>query len=647
MNLGQVVQDTILEESEAIRISKLVSEDQFLKEILKRYGGEVLEEIIGSYRNNYKKDKLSKKQINKSIQNLENDIGTNALPTTRKKVSRLITNLPRMLTENSPRSGILKRFYQGCLTNYFIKEELELQQLLLEIEDDAENVKKEIESTSPAAYVFSMIRQHRVKYMVSNQTLERLYNYWWLNRLDECDCFWQEDDPVTVLMGEIKAIKDLIKNISESESEDRAPVENLEKLKAEDIVQNEEFLNLKNRVAAIEKLNEDVSLSELGDFTSKVPELESLEGQIKTKLDSNGVASIVNEKIKASEASDATKLKNAQRILRNELKTEQESFENETISGFNLKIDQINDRITAAFDQANRNFLDINSQITLLPKNDCKQQPLAQEEVFVNAWLHYLSDKYEKAMTLDEVMILHSIFKSLSYVILREEALCKSWVEALGVEEQTAVEIVNPLWVNRLDWLGLSSHLEDSRDNLKLSFVSNFNTAIVDAYLIPTLTKWHSTSSKNYQKMFLLPLVGGEDGLDYKNVYSVAGEVPLSGFSGASLESDLSSKDSFRPGKYMPKVKYKTFLSWIEEEGLSDFRSVLIDIPRERDGIIIPESAYLNFQSLMVNLMKYFSRKESLNISLKICIEPFVRSHYGEEISSNYSDFVKEFLQHG
>ena len=303
----------------------------------------------------------------------------------------------------------------------------------------------------------------------------------------------------------------------------------------------------------------------------------------------------------------------------------------------------IDSKIREIVEDEKRKFFEIDFRPVWLEKAEGKRENIGQEPVFLSAWKAYLSSKYEIYLTDEQLVVAHCMLKTFSYSIFNEEKILQSWLEMLGVEENTFIESANPLWTRRLDWIGLSTHLEDQSHPRRFGIMREFDTAIVGAYLVPQLAKWNKSSIQENIHLYLVPAANSLDKLDYTEIVHLAPVYDMNIAGSCSLEKKIPA-NQFQLNKYIPRVQEKNLDSWIIRQSEILFREELIVVPSKNFQIDIPLELLDSFNALYPNLNVYLTEQSAKSVALKLTIGGYLTKRYGEEIGSSYVDFVMGYF---
>lgn len=631
MNLHDIIHNCPIEGAELERISTLIQNDENLKSILRKHSKDIWNKLFDKYQANLEKSNYDKKQRIRSLQGFEKDLGTNnSIP--EKKHLTIVSNLARDMKDKGRKGSFYRDFYIKTLLKHFC-EDPNFSKFLLEFEFDNS------QERYPTAEIVKAGIDHCIKYGFPKKTVHELYEYVHFERLvpeDEKTIF-EKHSKDDVLLDVFEDFKSKIQSLEKSISTIKLEMQEIKRSPPnENIIKHvqiehspipaSKFTEIETKIDSLSREIESIKKSTVtsGEFKREISRLE--ENFNKKNTDTN-------------EDIDDLRSKLTKEILRknNDLQIEiNEKYDN--------ALSELNLRLVKAIEENKKGFLRINEDTKLLSKVGEKFQNILKEPIFVHAWINYLSDKYEINLSLEEAVIYHSIFKSCNYIAVDDFLIVKSWIETLGSEDDTRIDSASPLWVNTLDWYGLLAHLENSNENYKIGILTNFDTALTESYLLPTLDKWFISGKKEKQKLFLVHSSGKEK-LTQPNIYSLVVKLPFGQARTESLAVDISSMDSFPLDKMMPKVKASTLLEWTQQVKDTSFRKAIVEIPKMKDGIHVPESCYLNFKRLYSNLSKFFSQKDSFKISIDSVVRPYLETTYGSERAQTILTFITQMAE--
>ena len=627
MKLQEIIKNSRFDDVEIERISALLQSDDNLKGIIKKYSRELWISYLENYQHKLEKNKLDKKQRHRSTQVMEMDIGTNnSIP--EKKHLTIVSNIARDIKDKDKKGDFYKSFYINALLKYF-SEEQGLYKFLSEYDLNFDN-------QIPTSEIIKTLLKNDISYGYSKKKVKEMYEYLHFERLssnDEKEIFLTNirEDKLLEIIEELK-IKmnsyetqfNLLKN--QKDINPSAPTE-----RVIEIVKNNDELNPK--IKGIEESIGSVS-----------KELEAIRKSTVTAGDFRRETSRLDESLNKKISDTQDDLESAKTKLLKEISKKNDELLQEVHEKYDQAFSELNLRLVKAIEENKKGFLRINEDTKILAKVGEKHQNITKEPIFIHAWLNYLSNKYDVNLSLEEAVIYHTVFKTCNYISVHDFILPKSWIEAMGFEEETRVDSASPLWVNTLDWYGLVTHLENTSDTFKVGVLTNFDVALTESYLFPTLDKWFISGKKEMQKLFLVSSVSKEK-IVQPGVYALVAKLPYGQAGEFSLINDISNMDSFQLDKAMPKVKTSVLLEWTLKSKEESFRRAIVEIPKDRDGVIVPDSCYLNFKRLYSNLCKYFSTSDSFKIAMDTIIRPYLMSSYGLEKAETTINFIYEMVE--
>lgn len=620
MKLLDLIEGNQIPEVELIRIHTKYESEKFFKDVVSRYSKPGWDWLQKEHDDKVDSRKLPKKLKVKYRDEWLKDLGVlNTTPSNRpSSVSSLI---PKHFGEKSVRGTNLQKFYIKCVL-LFIFENKELKRILTQECDLIKNEPTSKDGKVSTEVIFEWIlsqakqpiqpefglmyellhfeRMHvdREKSLFPTQERKKeeveVKDTDLMKRLSELEKDFNQIKKL-INSGEKEKESDLIKRVQDAEGRSLSFEKDMENLKG-----------LVGRISEVKKENSRIEEK----FTKKIHDVgESI------KEITNRQTKDFNKQLEAAKSNYDVVLAAA-------------------ISGQN-------ERLLNAIEENKKGFLRINEETKPFRKVSDKHQNIVKENIFISAWHNYLSKSYEINLTLEEAVIYHTLFKSCSYLVVEEFSIAKSWIEALGMEGEAKLDAASPLWVNTLDWYGLFCHLSKESPNLKIGVVTNFDVALTESYLFPTLEKWSWSGKNDNQKLFLVSSTDISR-VTVSNIFSAAISITEDSFSSASLKHDVSPKEPFLLDRYMPKVSSDTLSEWSRPSSFASLRRILVDIPKSKDNILVSEGCYKNFKSVYGNLLKYFTPKSAMSISLSATLEPFLRNNYGEERAINVISYIKE-----
>ncbi len=608
MKLGSFISDLPLSEEEFQRLASLLDSDKILLEILQKYGP---------------------LRVNKTRKVLAKEFKLKGINDPNLLMKRVIDFLKIGMIGDRRKNQYLREFYGYCFVSYLVDEKPKIQNYMKIAP---------IGSSSSTFDILKKMIDASEKVGVSLEDIYFLYKYWWFKRMspDEENTLFKEllvkkenhyskdsskevtEDYVNLVENKVnqysREIKNSIKELKKEIKALKGTDKETEK-KCKDLFKNIETINL--------------SLSE----TAKSQDLGAIKQGVK-KWD---------DKIRSLEHRIKKEIQDADRSFRSLVSSGQEEIQNKFLENTIEHQKLIDEKIKEVVENEKRKFFEVDFRPVWLEQVEGKREHIAQEEVFLGTWKDYLSSRYDIYLTDEQVVIYHTFLKCMNYSIFSELQILESWIEMLGFEEQTFVESTNPLWTRRLDWIGLSSHLEDQSKARKLGIMKDFDTAIVGAYLVPQISRWCGSSIQDSMHLFLIPSENNPDKMNFNEVVNIAGLFQKEFFPEVTSSRKLPNH-KFDLNKYMPRVQEKNFKKWILEPEETIFRKELVDTPEKSLEIKIPEEVLKNFNKLYINLKPYLIEASAKRVAISLSLEPYIRTCYGNEMLGKYIDFVMVFL---
>ena len=608
MKLGEYISDLPISEEELKRLKNLIENDEVIQNILNKYG---------PYRANKYRKYLAKEFKIKGI----NDV---------KLINKRVVKLLAIgMLGDKKRNVFLRDFYGYCFVGHLVDEKLTLQNYM-KVSNISSNLK--------TFEILSKMIDDSSKNGFKIEDVYFLYKYWWFKRMspEEENTLFKEflvekvnvesknstsevtKEYVNLVENKVNQYSKDIKNVIKELKKD------IKELKGSD---KELVSKYKEFIKSIEEINS--SLNE----TVKAQELGSIKQEVK-KWD---------DKIRSLEHRVKKDIQDVDKNFRNRVTVGKEEIQKKFLENSIEHQKLIDEKIKEVVENEKRKFFEVDFRPVWLEQVDGKREHIAQEEVFLGTWKDYLSSRYDIYLTDEQVVVYHTFLKCMNYSIFSELQILESWIEMLGFEEQTFVESTNPLWTRRLDWIGLSSHLEDQSKARKLGIMKDFDTAIVGAYLVPQISRWCGSSIQNSMHLFLIPSENNADKMNFNEVVSIAGLFQKE-FLPEMTSSRKLPNHKFDLNKYMPRVQEKNFKRWVLEPEETIFRKELVDTPEKSLGIKIPEEVLKNFNKLYINLKPYLIESSAKRVAISLSVEPYIRVCYGNEMLGKYIDFVMVFL---
>ncbi len=638
MKLIELILNSQITDDEALRLLNFLKQEEQYCVDLKKYSKFAFEKILERINKSADKKKLNKKRKNNYTEDFLRDLKIVGRHDTRH--SSAFRNLQLFLAKDGMIGKVYRDFYVFLVLQY-IGETEKYRNLFGELDLE----EKEKGSNYPTEEIFKQILDARVSYNLTIEDIKTLYNILHFERLTEEqeEIMFSDASDSDVLIQKNEELansqKVLERKIVELEEE-------LKRTPAQEIVKEYDDRELKDEIRAIKKSFEGQikdlykNLEQISEnFSGKAKE-EGQKGNFKKILQNTEVK--FDKKVK-----DLQKEHNSQvtRISK-DLKSDLEEKVGEVRRLVNTSLAEMNEKISLLFKAEKKDLMGASVEAENIQTLDVKRQDIKQEAIFVHAWLKHLSDAYGIYLTLDQAVLIHCVFKTLNFVSVENVSICRSWLETLGLEGLVKLESASPLWINQLDWYGLYSHLSLGEGKLKVGILSNYDTAITESYLKPALQRWSISGSSLMKKLFLIQSTDSDDKLAQNEILSLVSELKYEDYPEIALKVDLSGEDKFPFDKAMPRIKESTLESWTKFDNGQSLKRIVVEIPKERDGILISEYQLSVFSSLLKNLADYFERVNCINIAHEIVLRRYVEVKYGVDLSIKYRNFIVEMLEY-
>ncbi|OIQ19958.1 MAG: hypothetical protein BM556_05575 [Bacteriovorax sp. MedPE-SWde] len=636
MKLIDLITSSRISDDEANRILNKMREDDEFYQSLKKHSKYAYDKIYKRLSNTAVKKKYNKKRMNRFIEDYLKD-----LKIVGRHDSRYLSayrNLPIFIAKN----GFIGNAYRDLYTFLvmgLVGENDSYRKLLETVEVEKVGVKECKDGNEyPTISLFRSILKEAGNFGLGTKDILYIYEVIHFERMtaeEENEVFHEE------LVGK--------QNRNSRESSSNTTKELISQVESKiDKVLKEQNVKLKDIKSDIKSLSyKERDLEKNSNTLLQV--IDSLKDDIKKTVSLDDIGKIKQDvkswedKIRSLEHKMKKEISRLEKefksIISSEKSVAEERFLQSTIE--HQKI--IDSRIREIVEDEKRKFYEIDFRPVWLEKVEGKRENIGQEIVFLSAWKAYLSSKYEIYLTDEQLVVAHCILKTFSCSIFNEEKILQSWLELLDVEENTFIESANPLWTRRLDWIGLSTHLEDQSLPRRFGIMRDFDTAIVGAYLVPQLAKWNKSSIQERIHLYLVPAGNSLDKLDSTEVAHLAPEYDMSIAGSCSLEKNIPT-NQFQFNKYIPRVQEKNLKSWIVRQPEILFREELIVVPSKSFQIDIPFELLDSFNSLYPNLDVYLTEQSAKSVALKLTIGGYLSKRYGEEVADSYVDFVMGYF---
>jgi hypothetical protein len=138
---------------------------------------------------------------------------------------------------------------------------------------------------------------------------------------------------------------------------------------------------------------------------------------------------------------------------------------------------------------------------------------ITTEPEFLGAWQAMLSQNDNLLIPTELLVAYHSVLLA-NRVIISDFKVASTWINCLGWSRFVKHVVASPLWSTEEDWQDGVAHLMAEPSGTvrepRYLIIHNYNVAVVDCYLVPTLLLWALRGQKRnvYRKLFLIPAEG-------------------------------------------------------------------------------------------------------------------------------------------
>jgi archaellum component FlaC len=413
--------------------------------------------------------------------------------------------------------------YREAAVNFVIAELPELNHLLESIPYDGEE--------HDATRILISICSNAFEFNVQADAVRKFYEIWWIDRVDNFEeilllCSKKNEGReqaklINQITERLTKLEDTLKLLSaklDEQSESTATAtENVEQdrsriAKIESSVQNATAQIIENTAtvsktnAQIETLNDKVqalseSVETITQQVTKQAEIAGLQRQIdKLTAESGTILDIANEAATELVGSLAIELQG--KIA--------EQSQNLAALSEQVAAGTLNKPTTATPTVIISGKAPYQSPLSETIRSAPPAYKITTELEFLSVWQTMLSQQYDVQVPSELLAAYHSVFLA-NRTIVSDFKLASTWISCLGWSSFTKHLVASPLWSTEEDWHDGVAHLlaepSSSAREPRHLMIHNYNVAVVDCYLVPTLLLWALRGQKRnvYQKLFLIP----------------------------------------------------------------------------------------------------------------------------------------------
>lgn len=290
--------------------------------------------------------------------------------------------------------------------------------------------------------------------------------------------------------------------------------------------------------------------------------------------------------------------------------------------------------------------------ISPLRMNPAKYRPhtckINDENQFINLWKRRLFTE-GVALGFESAAIFHSLFASCSCFVVEDDRFSVSWLRTLGWDSSRLDIVASPAWLTEEDWRDGSEFLFKSEDPAvpKSLYIHNYDAAVVQAYLIPTLRQWELNAHRfPLSKLFLVPS-SCTDSAPSAEVLEYAIDLPdeelLTDRASLPATSRLRELHVGEREANHTGVKPEDFLHWLGVERAShEVRNEVAEISKW-SGIRLPSRVGMRFSRFERSLARFFDEEDAKQVAAYHCICPWIRAKFGDDKSDEFYGLLKSF----
>lgn len=506
------------------------------------------------------------------------------------------------LLQSTPPDGRFWSAYRRILVQFVINRMKNLDNLLRD-----EEIDQTLSSTSD---IFKKIISQKDNYRVSLSEIATFYELWWFPR----DASIEEVFKKNVSSNDAAAMGDIKRDLSKQIDSSAREIESVQR-QIELLTRNYEA-DIHKLKASVERLSTDqkrihAELEKSNDNTTRG--LDNIRKEVRSKPDQNAIK----------------ELRTSVRDLEAEIQELNSSLKKigKTIEDQNREMGRINEKI-------GRKFLGATGQSGKgVRKIDAGKNRIPEED-FVFFWMSKLSGTPFATIQFDDLLATHLFFKAFRCIILQDSALYDSWLSAMGWKKFLHTAAADPSWIKRESCIDLETFcsIEDAPNVFK---ILNFNSALVEGYLLPNVLPWMDREEFIDRKIALIA-TPDEEGALKEAVQHFPCMLSLNG----RLESSPVRKNHQQP-TYNPKtdVFISTLVIWhIDAPADTASISELLNALGGSD-VQLPPAVLSMFSQLLTNLQVYFDHNSSMLTAYQFVIMPWLKlcksEIFAEQVNQN------------
>ena len=536
------------------------------------------------------------------------------------------------------------KIYEESVVEYTQRELPLLHKLLIEVPWPSGDATSEV--------MLKTVCSNAFEYGVEKEDVEKLYELCWIKRVSDINDYL----PLCLIPDEKFAAKRKLEKIESS-------IASLSESLSENIPKIEELINdFENFSGSISKEKEVTkeTVERVSNLSKQFKTLESALSQQnnsfserlkiisdKVKTVENGIESFVTE----SELRDNLKKlvddvkTSTQKSLDNAISELNKTVRNEIASSVNDSEIKIVREIGSK--GAGKNTEGVIAQkykspllypSTFVPPS----YKITNELEFVSVWSSFLLREKSISISFEQAMIYHSMFLA-NRVIICDGILAQSWIECMAWKSQVVHVAASPTWSSEEDWSVGAEHLFlDCKQFIpKILFIHNYDVAVAECYLVPSLVLWATKDENKYfSKIFLISST--QESAKSHQVLEYALHL---GADDCSMTRSLSIKSGFR----IPNSQRSETLSGVDPKVASNWMKPAVKVgydfsaAQKKFGFTVPETLLNCFERTASSVSKHFDESVGRGVALHHQLYPWIRAKYGESVYGELGAYLRQF----
>jgi hypothetical protein len=565
---------------------------------------------------------------------------------TKQHTEKSIIQITKELTKGK-NQDLAWKIYKEVIAEHINNEQENLNKLL-------ENaILIDINQAQSTEYLLKLIAKNSRFYEISKDSFIEFYELWGFERIDNIEnilSLRKEVDPSSLVLKLISDIEETVKplkdqfNIYDKEFEESKKATNVleSNIQSLNILFEEvqsSITNFKLQLDSTSDSYKEKQQKTNDQLKNSLSELELNFSEVKSSLDLvSKEFSSQNNKLQSSLTSGLNKAKQS-------LKEEIGTLTKDHLSYIDSKLEEkLKDIKKLTHETPKPNIKYVSPLSISTPPKKLKVEKINEEWKFICVWDNYLKKDLDIHLPIQQVAILHILFKCSPSLIFDDDDIFRCWLHVLGWEYFNKDTVVTPLWTSESDWENEAKYLfsEDNIAEPRIITMNHYNVALVSCYLVPTLKMWDLKIRKQLAKIILNGSASESrkptpDLLEFstyilKDFY--IGDLQLQYPLFLNNYKSFSGKELLHTG-----VNPETFNSWISAQHKEIDYNSDIDAVTKLAGIKIPSSLKNHFKKVYKGLNGFFSEEDALIVSIQHILIPWIEN--SNEISvSNYIENI-------